>query len=129
MPTVERWEVSFMKPQRKESAMNAKQLGLEVVLLGFSCFTGYAVYHYGYIGFFEQMATNAVTVTAFVDLAIALGLVAVWMWQDARERGVSSVPYILLTFALGSVGPLLYLVRRAGREHTRPAITTQSARI
>ena len=109
--------------------MNAKQLGLEAVLLGFSCLTGYAVYHYGYIGFFEQMATNAVTVTVFVDLTIALGLVTLWMWQDARERGVSSVPYIVMTFALGSIGPLLYLIRRAGREHTRTAITTQGARI
>ena len=108
--------------------MNAKQLSLEAVLLGFSCLTAYAVYHYGYIGFFEQMATNAVTVTAFVDLAIALGLVTVWMWQDARARGVSPFPYIVLTFALGSVGPLLYLLRRAGQEPSRTTITAQGVR-
>jgi hypothetical protein len=109
--------------------MNTKQLGLETVLLGFSALTGYAVYQHGYIGFFEQMIANAATITAFVDLTIALGLVMVWMWKDAQARGVSSVPYILLTFALGSIGPLLYLIRCAGREHTRTAITVQGARI
>jgi len=96
--------------------MNTKQLGLEAVLIGFSALTAYAVYQHGYIGFFEQLLGNAATITAFVDLTIALSLVIVWMWLDARERGVSAAPYILLTFALGSVGPLLYLIRRFGTE-------------
>lgn len=96
--------------------MNAKQLGLEIVLIGFSAFTAYAIYQHGYVGFFEQLLANAATVQAFLDLIIALSLVIVWMWVDARERGVSAIPYIALTLALGSVGPLLYLVRRFGRE-------------
>jgi hypothetical protein len=110
--------------------MNGKQLGLEAVLLGFIALTAYAVYQHGYIGFFEQLlTTSSVTVATFVDLSIALGLIALWMWQDARERGVSPFPYIVLTFALGSVGPLLYLIRRAGQEPSRATITPQGARI
>ena len=96
--------------------MNAKQLGLEAVFLGFSALTAYTVYHYGYIGFFEQMAANAATFTGFVDLMIALGLVILWMWQDARTQDISPLPYIILTFTLGSIGPLLYLIRRFGKE-------------
>lgn len=46
------------------------------------------------------------------DLAIALGLVAVWMLIDARKHGLSITPYLLLTATLGSAGPLLYLIRR-----------------
>jgi hypothetical protein len=34
------------------------------------------------------------------------------MWNDARDRGVSPIPYVLLTLTAGSVGPLLYLIRR-----------------
>lgn len=34
------------------------------------------------------------------------------MVRDARARGVSAVPYVLLTLALGSAGPLVYLIRR-----------------
>jgi hypothetical protein len=95
--------------------MNAKQLGLETVLIGFSILTGYAVYQHGYIGFFEQLLANAATVTVFVDLTIALGLVLLWIWQDARKQGISPLPYIALTFTLGSVGPLLYLIRRLSK--------------
>jgi hypothetical protein len=40
------------------------------------------------------------------------------MWQDARERGVAVIPYMLLTLGLGSVGPLLYLLRREVGERT-----------
>jgi hypothetical protein len=109
--------------------MNGKQLGLEVILAGFSCLTVYAVYHYGYIGFFEQMTTNAVTVQVFVDLVIALSLVMGWIWQDARERGVSPLPYIVLTLVLGSIGPLLYLIRRLSKEPNRATISAQGARI
>ena len=92
--------------------MNAKQLGLAVVLANFAALTGYAVYQYGYVGFFEMILANAVTVTAFVDLCIALSLVMAWMWRDARARGVSPIPYVLLTLTLGSIGPLTYLIRR-----------------
>ncbi|MGH7961727.1 MAG: DUF2834 domain-containing protein [Candidatus Binatia bacterium] len=100
--------------------MNAKQLGLEAMLLGFSALTAYAVYQHGYIGFFELLLANVATVTAFVDLSIALSLILMWMWRDACERGVSFLPYLALTFALGSVGPLLYLIRRVGSEHIGP---------
>ncbi len=62
---------------------------------------------------------NAWTVLLAVDLAISLGLVCTWVVADARERGVSPVPYVLLTVATGSIGPLLYLL--FGRRAPRPA--------
>ena len=95
--------------------MNAKQIGLSVVLADFVALTGYAVYQYGYVGFFETMLSSAVGVTALADLVIALTLVLAWMVRDAKETGVSALPYVLLTLGLGSVGPLLYLIRREGR--------------
>jgi len=92
--------------------MNAKQIGLGVVLADFAALTAYALYQYGFVGFFELMLSNAATVTALVDLVIALSLVMVWMWRDAKARGVSPLPYVILTLTLGSVGPLAYLIRR-----------------
>ncbi|MGH7818588.1 MAG: DUF2834 domain-containing protein, partial [Candidatus Binatia bacterium] len=74
------------------------------------------VAQHGFVGVFELVMANAATVTAFADLAIALSLVLVWMWQDAHQRGVSWLPYALVTLALGSVGPLLYLIVREGSE-------------
>ena len=108
--------------------MNAKQLGLWVVLLDFSGLTAYALYHYGIVGVVELETANAVTVTAFADLVIALSLVVLWMWQDARERGVSVAPYVVLTLAFGSVGPLLYLIRREARVSRRPTRVAVAAR-
>jgi hypothetical protein len=94
--------------------MNWKQIGLGVVLADFAALTAYAVYQYGYVGFFEACLSNWATATVFVDLCIALTMVLVWMWGDARRHGVSPIPYTVLTLALGSVGPLAYLIHRAG---------------
>jgi Protein of unknown function DUF2834 len=94
--------------------MNRKQLALSAVLVAFVAQEAYAIYLYGYIGFFRMMFANFATITAMVDLIIALTLVMVWMGDDAEQRKVSALPYLLITLALGSVGPLLYLIRRLG---------------
>ena len=98
--------------------MNGKQLGLSLVLLAFGSFEAWGVYQVGYAGVFEQALGTTGALLAFVDLTIALGLVTLWMWQDARERGIEFLPYVILTLTLGSVGPLCYLIRR---ESTAPA--------
>jgi len=96
--------------------MNIKQLVAEVILIAFSAFSVYVVYQYGYVGLFKQALTNAATIQVLLDLSIALTIVMVWMWQDAQKQNIAPLPYILLTLTLGSIGPLLYLVRRLGKE-------------
>jgi hypothetical protein len=102
--------------------MNWTKLAVADVLIGFGALSAYAVYQHGVVGVFEAMLANTATVTAFCDLTIALGLVSLWLIRDARAHGVSPVPYLLVTLALGSVGPLLYLLRR-------PSESTQAARL
>ena len=92
--------------------MNLKQLGLLAVLVDFAALEAWAVYEVGVMGIFAQALGSTGAMIAFVDLTIALSLVMIWMWQDARERGLGFVPYAVLTLTLGSVGPLLYLIRR-----------------
>jgi len=92
--------------------MNSKQLGILVLLIDFLGLEAYDVWRYGFAGIFELLFANAATAVAFTDLCIALGLVMLWMWQDARARGTSVLPYVILTVGLGSVGPLLYLLVR-----------------
>src|SRR5215472_9652095 len=94
--------------------MNGKQIGLVSVLLGFSILTAYAVYLYGYVGFFREVTSSVASLTLSVDLVIALTIILVYIANDAREHGISAVPYLLLTLAFGSVGPLCYLIRRLG---------------
>ncbi len=99
--------------------MNGKQVGLSLVLLAFGGFEVWGVYRVGYVGVFEQALGTTGALLAFVDLSIALGLVTLWMWQDSRERGLGFVPYAILTFTLGSIGPLCYLIRRESRAPVR----------
>ena len=67
---------------------------------------------HGYLGFFEALVSSTAGVLVFTDLVIALTLAMLWMWSDAQERGLPFWPYTLLTLALGSVGPLAYLIHR-----------------
>ena len=92
--------------------MNWKLLVLWTVLASFGAFSAYAVWQHGFVGLFEAALANTATVLVFVDLVIALSLALIWMIGDARTRGVASLPYVIATLLLGSVGPLLYLIRR-----------------
>jgi len=93
----------------------AARIGIGFVLLAFADLNAYVVWQYGFVGFLQLVMANAATIAAFVDLTIALLLVTVWMWRDARRRGINLLPYMALTAVLGSIGPLLYLVVH-GRE-------------
>jgi len=106
--------------------MNAKQIGLTFVLADFVALTGYAVYHYGYLAFFDLHATNAIQLQIFVDLIIALTFVMVWMWRDARARGISPLPYVVATLLLGSIGPLVYMIRREAAGPPRPTASSSA---
>jgi hypothetical protein len=88
----------------------AARIGIGVVLLAFADLNVYVLWQYGLVGFFQLVTANTATTAALVDLTIALTLVTVWMWRDARRRGVTLLPYLALTATLGSIGPLLYLV-------------------
>ncbi len=99
----------------KEDAMNKRQLLLALVLADFLALNAYVIYQYGYIGFFALVLANSATVAALVDLTIALSLITWWMVRDARDRGITWLPYVLLTLTLGSVGPLAYLIHRDAR--------------
>lgn len=46
------------------------------------------------------------------DLVIALGIIGFALFKDAKKRGVSAAPYLLLTALTGSIGPLVYLLKR-----------------
>jgi hypothetical protein len=106
----------LQRRSERGSIMNLKQIGIGIILADFVALTAYAVWHEGYLAFFDVHAMNAINLQILVDLVLALGMVSIWMWQDARARGVSALPYLVVTLFLGSIGPLLYLWRRAADE-------------
>jgi len=101
--------------------MSKKQWLVAFVLFDFSLLNAYVLYQYGYAGFVEAALANAATMLVLVDLTIALSLVVTWMWSDAKSRGISALPYVAVTLVLGSIGPLLYLLRTVGRPESAPS--------
>lgn len=86
------------------------KLVLLAVLVPFSALTALAVWHHGYVGIFVGQLQTWAGAQVLVDLVIALGLFVVWMWRDARSTGRNPWPWLALTLAAGSFGPLLYLL-------------------
>ena len=92
--------------------MNWKTAVLGLVIIDFAALTGYAILEVGYIGILEGGLANWGATQIFVDLIIACTLAMIWMVRDARQRSLNPWPYVAITLAGGSFGPLLYLLRR-----------------
>lgn len=85
---------------------------LILVLIGFAALTAAAVAQHGLLGVFMVPLQTLAGTQVMVDLVIALSLVLVWLWQDARAQGRQPLPWVVLTLATGSFGPLIYLLTR-----------------
>ncbi len=100
--------------------MNWKRIIPGIVLAVFLTDTALIVGEHGYLGFFELALANTATQLMALDLVITLTLASIWMAIDARRRGRSAVPYLVMTLLFGAAGPLLYLTMRsevpAGKE-------------
>lgn len=83
-----------------------------VTLILFGALSGVALWHHGYFGIFALHFQTYGGMQVLVDLVIALTLVMVWMWRDAKATGRNVWPWIIATLALGSFGPLVYLLTR-----------------
>lgn len=83
-----------------------------LTLIPFGVLSGLALWHHGYWGILEPHFQSFGEGQVLADLVIALVLAMVWIWQDAKTAGRSPWPWIVATLALGSFGPLVYLLTR-----------------
>ena len=83
---------------------------LIVTLLGFSVLSAVAVWQHGYWGIIAPHFQTFGAGQVLADLVISLCLAMVWMWRDAIASGRNPWPWIVLTLAAGSFGPLIYLL-------------------
>jgi len=93
-----------------EQPMQRSLIVLTLVLFG--ALTGAALWHHGYWGIFAPPFQSLNAGQILADLTIALTLVMIWMWQDAKATGRNVWPWIIATLAFGSFGPLIYLLTR-----------------
>lgn len=92
--------------------MKLVNAALIVVLTGFLTLTGYVIVEYGFSGFYREVTQNTATLLCFIDLAIALVLIMIWMFRDAKKEGRNPLLYALITVSIGVAGPLFYLLGR-----------------
>lgn len=92
---------------------------LIVVLLAFSALTAVALWQHGYWGIFTPHFQSFAGAQVLTDLVIALSLFLAWMWRDARAAGRNPWPWLVLTLAAGSFGPLLYLLSQRPAQPSR----------
>lgn len=88
------------------------------VLIVFSVITGLALKEVGYWGIIEPHFQSWGQGQVLADLVIACALACIWMVRDAPSRGLSAWPFVAVTLAAGSFGPLLYLLVRELRRAT-----------
>ena len=100
---------------------------LIAVFAAFTIYTTTVVVEHGYTGFIELALAGGWGAQMFIDLVIALLLFSIWMFPDARERGIPAVPYFLLILFTGSVGALAYLVHRTLKEGSGEATAHATA--
>lgn len=85
---------------------------LLITIILFAVLTAPALWHHGYFGIFALHFQTFGGAQVLTDLVIALTLVIIWMWHDAKATGRNVWPWIMATLALGSFGPLFYLLTR-----------------
>lgn len=88
--------------------MQRTVLTFTIVLFG--ALTAAALWQGGIAGIVDWHVKSFGGGQVFADLVIALTLALVWMWHNAKTTGRNVWPWILLTLATGSFGPLLYLL-------------------
>ncbi len=88
------------------------RLLLIIVLALFGALSALALWQHGFWGILAPHFQSSGGAQVFVDLVIALTLVMIWMWNDAKATGRRAWPWIIATLALGSFGPLCYLLTR-----------------
>lgn len=94
-----------------------------VVTLLFGVLSAKALAAQGYFGIWHLQLACWASLQVLADLTILCLLACVWMVQDARCNGTRAWPFLLLTLAAGSFGPLAYLLLR-----DRPAVPTSPSR-
>lgn len=102
-----------------------------LLLATFGTFSVYVVATRGYLGFVTAAENDIWALQMLIDLLITSSFAIGWMVKDARGRGIATWPFVIATIFLGSIGVLVYCVRRGFAPVQSPAlkvaVTTSSS--
>ncbi len=96
--------------------MTKREIVLWLVLADFVALTGYTIFSEGFLAFVPiaaEIATGSFWgLQILIDFVLALAVGLGFVFFDARRRGLTPWPFVVLTLSLGSIGLLGYLVYR-----------------
>lgn len=88
---------------------------LLLITIPFTLLTLYAGWQFGLIGIFQEGLKNSATQQIFMDLLLCGLFFIAWLKQDAKRMNRNFIFWTFVTLAIGSFGPLMYLLtRKAG---------------
>ena len=88
---------------------------LALVFLLFGAFSLWALVEIGFVGIWQSGFANLGSAQITVDLIVACSLLVGFIARDCNAQGRPWWPWAALTLALGSFGPLAYLLWRQQR--------------
>ena len=109
-------------------ASSAAMIQALLVAIAFGILTAVALAEVGYFGIFEPHFQSWGPAQVFFDLVIVAVLGCIWMIRDARTRGRTVWPFLLLTLTGGSFGILFYLILREVQTGGAPATAAVQVR-
>lgn len=89
-----------------------RNLAVLLVLIAFGVYSMYVMWQVGYFGIWQAGIANIAALQVLLDLVIVCTLASIWMLVDGRAKGLTAWPFVVVTIAAGSFGPLLYLLYR-----------------
>ena len=90
-------------------------MGRIMVIVGLvvlSVITVAAFWFEGLAGFPAAITSSFAAGQIYLDLVIAIVMIDVWVWHDAKAQGRNPWPWIIGSLIVGSFAPLGYLLSR-----------------
>ena len=101
------------EPAVEEQDMNFKKLALFFVFADFTAYTLWVAANGGGISEIVGLfSINPWIGQVTLDLVVALSMVAVWIWHDAKAHGRNPIPWLIGIACTGSVATLAYFAFR-----------------
>jgi len=112
---------------KSNNSSKLRLLLLWFIFIDFAVFSTWVMWQDGYFGIWQAGIASPASLQILLDLAICCILICSWMKKDAQARGINPYPWMLATFAVGSIAPLVYLIIREYRKSTRDSTPPQPA--
>lgn len=87
-----------------------------IAFVGFTAYTIFVALNHDVLGFVTDHAMGGWSLQVFLDLVTAATCFWIVAIPDARARGITFWPYVVLTPFLGSIALLAYFVHRSVRQ-------------